>query len=1077
MSETIIIESNRQIAYNQQKEAIKQGGIESEKSTTFPNNKWTTTIPDGLQIHVNDEIQVEAIMLNSIGGGDDVMEFSGEIPQSKTHSYLGVDNESFIETNFYINDRNQFNIKLPKKEHLISYDTLEIGYGGPDLSTYESFRKCYYVDKLEGVYWDNSPDTPLWKPITGDMTAPSFSAPSVQKPPRIMNFISNKKFFLMNENYAGSYILNPTNRTTLTNQTANRFSKTIDFSAPVGFNVPGALGEHLTAQFHERDGNADRYAANIVEGGTFQLEGATANTQVVVFTPTPTITDQTLLSVPTTTGDLLFGRQNGTWPVKFKGEGPTNVVEGTGYTATLGRQMFNRFLLKTDPLRFEAESIYHSLKARQGSITYFGNGVGETEGSIYTGYDPQAITGINGGVGNFGQQLVYFDIPETTFENRSFNTKTNVFEVFTGLGTFTPVNNTAMWDMVADGLIATNIPYHLDNIDIINQVFRKIEVPNTELSVDFGNQEFKDSFEVQLDMGETNDSASSSTNNEHMFLQSPFAKYSVVNTLPLPNSYQDQGRTKIGPNLVNSGTTYTSIDTNTNNFKAYPVNVRSRFNPDMNISQYRLTPANNPYTLHASSMWEIDYSLDTTLSLTYDIAVIPIKMKAIPAQLYGLIGVSFCAYINKRVLTGSLRMPAPFIGEFFGISRSLFDNPTCKVASTQKTSFVVGSDKKRYYPNTAAKSQVFDYAPFCYIGADNPTLEFDGDNSKFAFKGLHMSVRSGNGVFPEWQQHIAPEANTDPTKEVISINDNTANFCYMSSTAGAVGSITPFQDIKTNQALSRYSLAQGGVAVDRIGYYDNVGTKRYNFTAIPENYEGTLFHKLGFDIEQLIPFFGRIQGEFNRSNYNKFIGLFKPANLKLENMVKPFTTNAYVSASINPGVVVNTTDNPMENLGIILPTRPAITNGESDELIAINLPKKLDFPYLILYSNLVENSKYYGGPDGYSKIPAMAYIPRSFTTGDYFFGTASTWSYTADRDYTITEILTDIRLPDGTPAPLAENSAVIFKITRGKIIPTLLIPGENKVNNNTEKFISNYLEQNNTTDNTGDNYSLGKLNQ
>ena len=165
----------------------------------------------------------------------------------------------------------------------------------------------------------------------------------------------------------------------------------------------------------------------------------------------------------------------------------------------------------------------------------------------------------------------------------------------------------------------------------------------------------------------------------------------------------------------------------------------------------------------------------------------------------------------------------------------------------------------------------------------------------------------------------------------------------------------------------------------------------------------------------------------------------------------------------------------MENLGVIIPTETAITNGESDELIATNFPKKLDFPYLVVYSNLVENNKYFGGKTGFSKLPAMAYVPRSFTTGDYFFGTATTWTYTADKDYVVSNIHTDIRLPDGTPAPLAENSSIIYKITKPKIMPSLIVPGNIKENENTEKVINDYMENNNSTDNKADNVMNNNL--
>ena len=640
-----------------------------------------------------------------------------------------------------------------------------------------------------------------------------------------------------------------------------------------------------------------------------------------------------------------------------------------------------------------------------------------------------------------------------------------------------------VWDLKENGLIATNIVYNLKNMDLINQTFRIDEEIGVGYSgeLDYSSQEMKRIFRVNLDLGEMDDMNSCSSCDDYYFLQAPMVKWVGDNAGTFFNSYPDLGSDKMSgsPTIANRGECLANL---VNNTKAYKINCFSRWNDDMDINKFKLNQAEFKYKLGVGSMWRVDYSANIQLSRQYDLAIIPLTLDEPFATDYGLVGPTFCGFIStKNLLQGGGTIPpqiipAPMTGEFFGYSRSLYDNPTCKIASTQKKGFVMGTGdnaNKKYYPTS---STIYDYSPFCYIGSDNPSLEFDGDNSKFAFKGLHMAVRSGNGVFPEWQEGIAPQPNTDPTNLVISINDKTANFCYLSGDAGSVGEITSFQNITTLQADSRYSLAQAGIAIEKIGYFDTAGNARTNFSLIPETYEGTLFHKLGFELEQLMPFFGKAQNEFNRSNYNKFLGLTGNNLLdKQNNMVLPLTTNSYISAAINPGVVVNITDNPMENLGVIIPTETAITNGESDELIATNLPKKLDFPYLVVYSNLVENNKYFGGKTGFSKLPAMAYVPRSFTTGDYFFGTATTWTYTADKDYVVSNIHTDIRLPDGTPAPLAENSSIIYKITKPKIMPSLIVPGNIKENENTEKVINDYMENNNSTDNKADNVMNNNL--
>jgi len=212
---------------------------------------------------------------------------------------------------------------------------------------------------------------------------------------------------------------------------------------------------------------------------------------------------------------------------------------------------------------------------------------------------------------------------------------------------------------------------------------------------------------------------------------------------------------------------------------------------------------------------------------------------------------------------------------------------------------------------------------------------------------------------------------------------------------------------------------------------------------------------MGFVFEQLLPLYGLPQNQFNRGNYNKYIGWENSIYLKQINIVKPLTTNAYISAAINiamsrlrqqtvqpdsaggglesAGVIIS----PAGNLGTLAPMNVANTNAVSDKLQALELPSKLDYPYLVLYSDIVDNPAYYGGPDCGQKLSAIAYLARNYETGDYYFSNPTSWNYTVDKDRVITSITTDIRLPDGRPAQLGPKSAVMYKILSSSPIPTL----------------------------------------
>ena len=60
----------------------------------------------------------------------------------------------------------------------------------------------------------------------------------------------------------------------------------------------------------------------------------------------------------------------------------------------------------------------------------------------------------------------------------------------------------------------------------------------------------------------------------------------------------------------------------------------------------------------------------------------------------------------------------------------------------------------------------------------------------------------------------------------------------------------------------------------------------------------------------------------------------------------------------------------------------------------------------------------------------MGYLTRENNIGDFYYNSEQTFQYTATKDFTLTEIETDIRLPDGTRPKLNPHSAVIYKITK-----------------------------------------------
>ena len=99
-----IIESNRQIAYKQEKQALITTN-QNAANVVLPNNQWKTRLESGVKIEVGDEIQVEAVMVNTRGSPEETIEFSGiGSVQSATDV---IDNKVMARFQKYITNRQQ----------------------------------------------------------------------------------------------------------------------------------------------------------------------------------------------------------------------------------------------------------------------------------------------------------------------------------------------------------------------------------------------------------------------------------------------------------------------------------------------------------------------------------------------------------------------------------------------------------------------------------------------------------------------------------------------------------------------------------------------------------------------------------------------------------------------------------------------------------------------------------------------------------------------------------------------------------------------------------------------------------
>jgi len=262
-------------------------------------------------------------------------------------------------------------------------------------------------------------------------------------------------------------------------------------------------------------------------------------------------------------------------------------------------------------------------------------------------------------------------------------------------------------------------------------------------------------------------------------------------------------------------------------------------------------------------------------------------------------------------------------------------------------------------------------------------------------------------------------------------------------------SIMPYAYITTNPDEKYPTVSsQCGVGIVDL-YVPRIGSTPIKLSNTSfDMFEGTLFHKMGFDLGNFLPTFYQVQTIFDHTLFSQYMSPDSPAGLQYSNCLYPVCTQAIISSSFVPALttglgyevkepVPSAIPNqiyPWYKTGMIL--RTAATNADSESMFAARLPQKLAFPYLVCRSNIATpcGLQYIGGPDGKQISPTVALLATNYSTDDFFFTTRSDLIFTVTRPYVLTEIKTSIHLPNGDSADsiLDENSAVIYRIDFAK---------------------------------------------
>ena len=502
---------------------------------------------------------------------------------------------------------------------------------------------------------------------------------------------------------------------------------------------------------------------------------------------------------------------------------------------------------------------------------------------------------------------------------------------------------------------------------------------------------------------------------------------------------------------------------------------------------------------------------------------------------------------NQRIV------PCPYIGEPCGFSSAFSDGKYAKVVTTQRVNpkfyetinESITEQNSQFAPQAylfdSQYYNIYDYYPYIHIGATDPKIQFSDTSGRFEISQLHTPATSSNGA---WQDPPSAGAGEQSSDEVIIMNGRRSFVSHASATMTLKGftsgrldkvdkliiesnasldarakadgvlesvsdniPIIPWGEIRQDTFTKKTISSQSGIGLLNYSYFsennDGVSTRGALSAFTPQIYNETMFAKMGFSIEQLLPFGGSQNNNFNRSNYNKYLGIDSPLVLKNNNMLYPFTTNGYSTAiqsfdtttnswvgydtcwvvnaitytgkpsdyeppatdaysfyekptAGRPNLTFQTSfgDNSSGNLKE-LPPNEAITmfslggnsfgnesvaTVDSDALIANSLPSKFNYSYLVIYSDIVgQSSNFITGSNIMITTPAIGYMTRNYSSADFMYSFDSDFNYIADRSFLLNNFNVEIRQPNGKLANIENNSTIIFKVVKN-IRPILPIP-------------------------------------
>jgi hypothetical protein len=301
-----------------------------------------------------------------------------------------------------------------------------------------------------------------------------------------------------------------------------------------------------------------------------------------------------------------------------------------------------------------------------------------------------------------------------------------------------------------------------------------------------------------------------------------------------------------------------------------------------------------------------------------------------------------------------------------------------------------------------------DYNNCIQVGSPNMNMLFDETRGRFALENMCWNNMIQNtpegGSNPETPN---PSAGQEAITQAYNFGDK---YQYHSNNGDRYG-------LKYGQSgigILDISVVDEDYNLIKIDYDDDDDIK--------EKFNNSLLSRLGFTYKQLTNKNGRPDVIFTQRCYESK----KPVR-GVSIFPYPLTTNLRFDTSIDIGLSNNANGLPMFDL---FPSGGYTVNvsAVSDRVYGLNLPKKLENPFWLIKSDIIDGVEFNSEKTGGGKQNVVAVCNRAYLAGDFAFSFSTSYAFKATKEFVISGIKTAILNPDLTPADIDEATTVIYKI-------------------------------------------------